>query len=394
MTLKDEVAWGTKHLGLLLMLAALLFSLDGARWSAFAIADACLYGLLFLCIWQLKGYMQGNLGVCSNAAALLAISPFLNNGFALVSVGVVFAGGGWLDWQNTFANIRVYDDAALPCLFLLWQRPGWLARSRLKPFVLLLSFLYMFTFWQDGARAVLLSVFVALLAIAYLRKSWELVKMPFLVSLGSGLSFYATEWLFSAQMNSIPLLRATSSRRWELWQSMIQAWWQRPLTGIGGDHFGRLGQPIISMHPHNIVLQWVGEYGIFGLMVLLVAIVLIWRLIKEHGKLPIFAVGALISIGINCLFSGVFIYPLSQAIIVWVFAWSLAHSGIFNTNVRESERAPYSTSTYIFRAAAALVLIGVWSIHHGDFFSGSSSEGLDSVRQPRFWQHGQILNLP
>ncbi len=57
--------------------------------------------------------------------ALIAILPLFTLVFLPIALWSRLQGSDGV-WRQPFTNIRMLDDALLPCLFLLWLQPAWL----------------------------------------------------------------------------------------------------------------------------------------------------------------------------------------------------------------------------------------------------------------------------
>ncbi|MDR6534739.1 O-antigen ligase family protein [Variovorax soli] len=378
-----------------ILLALLAICLHGGGWSPFSIADATLYGMLFLGVLSYARLFQRDPQSQDRSALILALAPLLNVWLMFLSTIDLFISGTWNDWQLVFSTIREFDDALLPCLFLLWHRPGGLARARIIPLVWLLSTLYLLALWQDGARSVLLSAIGALLLLGVLRRDAAMLRLPVSSLAVAGALFYAMRWLFDSDHTTRTVFRLTTSYRSNLWDGAVESWIRSPLMGIGGDQFGRHDGLVIAMHPHNIALQWIGEYGLLGTGVVVLVGVFVYRLVRGHRRVPPFCLGALIACVMNSLLSGAFIYPLSQLLIIWTAGWALARYRKHSTSAAAAAAAPgenVATRAPIMLVSAAL-LTGMWAVHGGDVLSRASSNDSGSTSPPRFWQRGAVLHL-
>lgn len=124
----------------------LAFSLNQTGWSYFSLADIALYGALGISAGIIKNVFQNQKAAFENATALLAILPFATSMFLVTSILLLFSGEDFVEWHGHFSSVRMYDDALLPCLFLLWQRTGFLARKPITLIVYFLSFIFCLLF--------------------------------------------------------------------------------------------------------------------------------------------------------------------------------------------------------------------------------------------------------
>lgn len=375
--------------------ALLAMCLHGTQWSPFSIADAALYGMLVLGVFACARLVADDPRGQERAAVILALAPLLNlwpMALSTIDLGLT---GKWNEWQLVFSSTREFDDALLPSLFLLWHRPGGLARARMTPLVWLLSMLYLLALWQDGARSVLLSATGALLLMAILRKNFALLRLPLSSLAVAGAIFYVLRWRFDSGHMTSTVFRLTTSYRSDLWGGLVESWSRSPWIGIGGDQFGRHEGLVIAMHPHNIALQWIGEYGFLGIAAVVLVALLVYRLIRGHHRVPLFCLGALLACVTNSLASGAFVYPLSQLLIVWVAGWALAcyREGAADAAATTVALAASLRSRLSVVLVSALLLASMWGVHGRDLLSLQSSLESGNVSPPRFWQHGAVLHL-
>lgn len=375
--------------------AFLTICLYGTRWSPFSVADASLYGMLVLGVLACARLVAHDPRGQERAAVILALAPLLNIWPMALSTIDLCLTGKWHEWQLVFSSIREFDDALLPCLFLLWHRPGGLARARMTPLVWLLSMLYLLALWQDGARSVLLSATGALLLVAILGKNFALLRLPFSSLAVAGVFFYVLRWRFDSGHLTSTVFRLTTSYRSDLWGGLAESWARSPWIGIGGDQFGRHDGLVIAMHPHNIALQWIGEYGVLGIAAVVFVGLLLYRLIRGHHRVPLFCLGALLACAMNSLASGAFVYPLSQLLIVWTAGWALAcyRKGATDAAAAAVTPAASLTSRLPVALVSVLLLTGMWGVHGRDLLSLQSSMESGNVSPPRFWQRGAVLHL-
>ena len=366
---------------------------------------------------RLDGSHQSGMPVITALLALMPLLPLYVSGWMLFSL---LESAGQHDWHQGFANIRMYDDALLPLLWLLWLRPGFWQGRRWLPVMIIMTVLYSLSWWLDGARAVLLATAAGLLtASVFAGRHWRTLLPVWAGFAGGFLLFSATRLI--PDMASHAVLRADSSGRAELWLRSWMHWQQQPLWGVGGDQFGRLEPFVRSMHPHNLPLQWLGEWGLAGLCALLLAGWglgrLLWHLWQhtsqpESGVRPngmghvppvsshshtgqqALAAGALVAVTINACLSGMLVYPLSQLGVLALLCW-IVWLAYPSANLSDQHISPVNA---LHRSSRGLLVLSVlWAagillvIHAGDVLTSNSSH--DDQNAPRFWQYGRALHL-
>jgi len=383
-----------------------------AEHSARAAADAALYLLLAISVWAQADLFRKNPTVAAHIAAWIALLPLFTVISLLTGLAHALAGDTIDEWHKSFANIRMLDDALLPCLFLLWQRPAWLAKNTFRNPLLnklitstiyFISASYMLILYYDGARAVLISTLVGLGFIAIFRRdSWSKLCLPLLTLLGAGLLFLALKHIILTDFTANPILRTGSSGRDDLWVKTLQLWQEHPILGVGGNNFVTSNPWLLNGHPHNLPLQWISEWGFAGLLALLLLIPLAFNFFRHRQILPVFALGAAIAVGVDALFSGVLDYPLSQMLAVWSFAWLVSflpthplNSSLVTDNehlVKMTSNTPFLSWQHMLKVIAVVAILTMLFVHGRDIIC-SNCMSTDQDNAPRFWQYGRALHL-
>ncbi|RZL33330.1 MAG: hypothetical protein EOP00_32950, partial [Pedobacter sp.] len=154
---------------LIVIVGLVAFSIYYAQYSNRATADAALYFLLASGIYAQAVLFKKNPLIAPQIAAWLAVLPMLSLIFLPIAVYDISQGRPGA-WTQSFTNIRMLDDALLPCLFLLWQRPAWLNENQNKTrlfnriltgTIYTISVIYILSFLLHGARAGLLAIAIA-----------------------------------------------------------------------------------------------------------------------------------------------------------------------------------------------------------------------------------------
>jgi O-antigen ligase len=412
-----------------LLIGIVAISISQAEYPARAAADAALYGLVATSIWVQAKIFKQHPPFAPNIAALLAILPLLTLIFLPMSLVAHVLSSTKHEWHGLFSNIRMLDDAVLPCLFLLWQRPAWLAHGVYQRLVLnrlmticifTVSVIYLLAFFYDGGRAVIFSTLIGLVFVILFRTDlWSRLKLPLLSTLSAGFIFTVLETVFPDFL-ARPMLRTSSSGREELWLKALALWREQPLFGVGGNHFVTSNPWMLNGHPHNILLQFLSEYGIAAFLVILILMPTSIQIFKHRKTLPAFAIAAVIAVLVNAFFSGALVYPLSLTLGLWPIAWLVSLLATYSLNPDYSRPKPLSphrenshaiTSNSIisnliisnsiikytswhssFKFMTMLAIVAMLFVHHRDMMCiGCTS--VDSYNAPRFWQYGRALHL-
>lgn len=395
-----------KLISLILVFIAILVACSSyyAQYSQRAIADAALYFLLASGVYAQATLLRKYPSIAPKIAAWLAVLPMLTLIFLPIAIYGRFLGGDGV-WTQSFTNIRMLDDAVLPCLFLLWQCPAWLSSSSTKTMfanralhiiIYFLSTTYLLSFWLHGARANLLAILVSLIFIAMLRRDqWRSLYLPISTILASGVVFLIILQSNIASGSGSSISRTGNSGRIELWNKAIQLWWQQPILGIGGDNFALNDPFFLVMHPHNIAIQFLTEWGIAGVLTMLLLLPLAVFIIKNRHTLPTFALAAVLALGINAMLSGTLIYPVSQLLALWPLAWIVSLLPITTINSSISYKAlpiNFLSINTIFKVLAGVAVVAILAIHGRDMFCNNCMSA-DWEGAPRFWDSGRALHL-
>jgi O-antigen ligase len=399
------------NLSVPLLIGLVLISVWTSEHSARAATDAALYALLAMSIWAQARIFRKHPAFAPNIAAWLAVLPVLTVIHLPIALISYAFGSGKQEWHELFPNIRMLDDALLPCLFLLWQRPAWLASHPFKnntlnnlhrTAIFALSTLYILALWYDGARAGLLSTLIGLgFIVVFRRDLWGNLRLPFFSLISASLLYFVLQHV-PLNFLANPILRTGSSGRDGLWAKCLTLWRQHPLFGVGGDNFVTSNPWLLNGHPHNLPLQLVSEYGFAGLLILLLLVPIATKIFKHRKILPAFAIAAVIAVMFDALCSGVMVYPLSQTLGLWSLAWLIALLPTHTVNAAQPVHQVNSDTVVqihtssvwhvMFKIIALLAIVAMLVIHGKDMICIKCTS-IDDYNAPRFWQYGRALHL-
>ena len=396
------------------LIGLLTISIWQSEFSARAGVDAALYGLLAISVWGHAKLFRKHSSLAPNIAAWLATIPILTLIILPLRLFSHTTTTSDQEWHQLFSNIRMLDDALLPCLFLLWQRPAWLSQDTFRaPIVkhihtiaiFSISTLYILAFWYDGARAILLSTAIGLSFIIIFRRDlWIDLRLPLYSLIGGTLLFLTLRHIVPNLLPN-PVLRTGSSGRYELWVKAVSLWHQHPLLGVGGNNFVTSNPWLLNGHPHNIPLQFVSEYGVSGILAILLVIPIGVQIFKNRKILPAFAIAAMIAVVVDALFSGVLVYPLSQILGLWPLAWLVSmlpqysHQHLASPMPLKHKILIKNPLKFIFaswqtmlKITALLAIFTMLFVHTQDLICINCTS-IDAYNAPRFWQYGRALHL-
>lgn len=306
--------------------------------------------------------------------------------FLLLPVGLydyVDTGKYYANWYPLSWNIRVYNSYFLiTSIFAVWF---YLTATKYKLVYLLYLFLAFFAVLLDGGRSVTLaySVFMAIIALYHARARVALIG----VYLTSWVAYLGVTYLATmGQSSSLRIVRESSSGRLDLWQNAMSCWAEHPIIGCG---FYQLDQyPHLSAHPHNLFIQVLSETGLIGFGLLLFVIYSIASRISWDMKRNAFVIAALLAVTVDMSLSGVYIYPITQMALLWLFVFLLKnpafeHAKHFNQPPIQASRVQQGLSLAVY------TVTGAWFLYLSVAAFGFSDEM--PVTPPRFWVYGYHL---
>ena len=330
--------------------------------------------------------------------ASIAIFPLFTLVFLPIALWSRLQGSDGV-WTQSFTNIRMLDDALLPCLFLLWLQPAWLNpkehNSSFKKNIIITltyttSIIYLLSFLFHGARACLLAISIGLIISMFLAKTvkWHLLKIPLISSLIAILLFNIYHLISPINIGST-IVRTSSSGRIELWQKAIQIWLENPILGIGGNHFSLQTPTLVPAHPHNIFFKFLAEWGVTTFFVLFIIFMICQKIYKYRNNIPILLIAGLVAIVVNSLLSGSFIYPVSQLLNFWFFALILSFFPVYQTT-KNNFYFNYQKILWIF--LSILSVIAILYVHGQDILCYPCIS-IDEYGAPNFWDQGRAIHL-
>lgn len=374
----------------------ILISAANSHYPPRAYADASLYFLLFsACI--IYAYLFKKYYLLTNQIiALVAVLPLLTLIFLPIAIWDRL-NGGIGSWTQSFTNIRMLDDALLPCLFLLWLRTGFLKNNedskRIKNWILTIflytiSTIYLLNFLFHGARACLLSIFIGLVIIFIHtnKNSLHSLKLPIISSV-IAITLYISYHQILPNLIGSSLARSDSSGRIDLWLKSLKIWYEHPFIGVGGNHFLLQEPYTVIAHPHNIWLKFLSEWGA-AVFIFTGLLYLIFNQIKSRLPLiPPILIGGTVAIFINSILSGSLIYPVSQITSLCILAYAL--SFCLNPNTTPSNK---NSSKYLWILLIVLFSSIILIVHGQDIFC-INCISIDFEGAPAFWDSGRPLHL-
>ena len=375
-------------LSIALFFALLAYPINYSRiWS-----DLCTY--LLLIIFTISVSLI-NKPISPALILITGLLPCLTLIWLIMTLSLVISGEPYSDaWHNSFGNIRTFNDALLPCLFILFsqiQYTNFPKKKSLKYSASFILILYIFSLLIDGARAVIFSSLFAVIVTFIIKRDAKSLFFFSRIFIIAGITFLLCQ-IFLDGFKTHELVRTSSSGRTDLWVNAFKTWLHSPITGTGGNPItGYSFNHTILMHPHNFYLQLMAEWGVLGLAANILALLFLIYIIKNSRNVNFFLLAGVIASYINTGLSGMMIYPVSQITTCILIGVTL--SQIYQA----PPHTQYSRVVYLQTATVLLITllcnILFWNNYNNYTHIPQTSEQNESIKSPRFWQNGQTTNL-
>lgn len=301
---------------------------------------------------------------------------------------------GGFDNRRFFGQFQVM---LLPVLAFVivwcWQcQNAWL--TRLLFFVLAIQWCISFFL---GGRGLWLGLLASHLAVLFLNRRFFPLLILQTAAAVLGAAIFAL--LFKFIPNWLELFvyhddafRSGLSEREQLWQSAWDMALSNPWLGVGPMHFSAVHN-FIAAHPHQVILQWLAEWGFFStamaLMVGLRGMVgagVYLRSSSAEGVdvgLAMAILGALVLAQVD----GVFVMPYTETWLAVLIGLALARC------LPPLRREPLQRWVVMSLALAVVLVfmpVLVRQLPFSPFYDDTYLQKSKSAVQPRFWQDGSI----
>lgn len=313
----------------------------------------------------------------------LSLFPVLTLIFLPIALIDRLLGNPYAVWTQSFVNVRMLDDALLPCLFLIWYfSTKYLGNKKVQTLLFVASTLFFLNFILNGSRAIFLSIIVSFIFFYFISKRnfYTYSKIPAV----SFLTALILHWVYKA-LNSdnqnISLARYSSSGRIEIWSQTLEAWSNHLLWGVGGNHLLLYIKHSV-LHPHNLPILLLSEFGlIVFILILYLFLLLINKILKDRKEIPVPLLVGIVGIAVNSMLSGSMVYPASQTLNIFyiAFALSFIHFSIQKTNM-------------LTKLFMILVLGGTLFFQFNNI-TCMNCMSVGERQAPRFWNYGIGRNL-
>jgi O-antigen ligase len=326
---------------------------------------------------------------------------YLLKTFAIFFIGLADSAkpDEWLVVHN-FSNKRFLNHLqvlTLPLMIVFSLRSRSLLIQRL---CLLAAILSVSVLLFLSARAAILAIVVSSCVVLFTLKDRKMFYRFLVVSFFGGivfvLAFKSLPVLLYGSSEASFHLRVGSSGRWRLWIEGLALLKQHWLFGVGGLQYAFL-VPSGSGHPHNFFLQIAIEYGVLILLLIVYFIIRFLIVLSSMLKtgnltdLQIASLWALIAAVVVSLFSGIWVAPLSQLLLVMIAAPLVSAYFSFSDGKNLAKDAmllrvrPLIIKLIVGCSLIAFVFVFVFEVERRYLVDGSAAveRSLDHVR---FWQ--------
>ena len=240
-----------------------------------------------------------------------------------------------------FQHIRPYGHYVLAGLLLsqLWAADPKVGHARL-----LVPLLAVCVFWGaliwTGGRAAVASALIGLAIIVGLsaERRWILAGVNTIgLSIGSVISAVTSAgnadlgWSGVFVRMAANNLNGFTMGRLQAWKVAYAHFKDQPLFGFGPDAYMYVTPKIFDQHPHNVVLQFLMDYGVvgaglFGLLMSILVVTMLRRAVEKRVDLRperVVALSVLLAFSTNALLSGTFYFATPLMVTSLVLAIGL-----------------------------------------------------------------------
>ena len=384
-----------------------LFSVFFAEFPTWALKEWVHYaGLILLTlviaysarqVWFLKALLY-----LLAAAAFLNAFQFLTYYLMAFATGILMFNADLL--FNGFSNPRFLNQFQMlfmPILaYLAFHQ--WHAAHRYSKLLASIIFITLLVQWciafSLGGRGLWLGLAVSHAAlIIFFPRFWRLLTVQAAAGLLGFILFYLMftvipEWL--GQASSVrDSMRFGLSKREVIWQLAWDMFVANPWLGVGPMHFSAEVNSVAA-HPHQVVLQWLAEWGIFA--TLAAVFLAVWgmlhglRFVRSEKGQPLDAALWMSILGALALaqVDGVFVMPYTET-------WLAILIGLVMARWSRPSTAESRWQTYSLRILAipVILILGNVLINEVPTLAQDSEAHMEkhgTGYTPRFWMQGWI----
>lgn len=315
---------------------------------------------------------------------------------------------------NGFSNPRFLNQFQMLCMPILaglvvlhWSNHGRYRRLLSSLFFVTLLIHWCIAF-SLGSRGLWLGLAASHLALLlFFPRFWRLLAIQAVAGILGFLLYQLLFFIIPEWLGQESILRSSLrfglSKREVLWDIAWHMFLENPWLGVGPMHFAATVNPIAA-HPHQVVLQWLAEWGLFAtLAACILACLGMWhvlRILRSPKAKPIDAVlwlsiaGALAVAQVD----GVFVMPYTETWLAILIGLALARWSTPTTQAAalqqgRSSRQLIPCLSYKLLALTVILILGNILINEVSTLPQDSETHMEKHGTgyvPRFWLQGWI----
>ena len=397
---------------LLILLGFGLLSSCFASFPAWALKEWARYaGLLILALiiadsarkpWFFKAILY----LLAGAALLKAFLALLYYLLALAIDHVLMFNTALIYYG--FSNPRFLNLFQMLCMpvlaYLTLQH--WQAKHRYSQLLACLFFITLLVQWciafSLGGRGLWLGLATSHIAlIVFFPRFWRLLRVQTVSGLLGFTLFYLMFTIIPEWLDKTPVvidsLRFGLSNREVIWQIAWDKFIAHPWLGIGPMHFSAEVNPVAA-HPHQVILQWLAEWGIFATSVAI--FMAAWgmshglRYVRSQAGEPVDAALWVSILGALTLaqVDGVFVMPYTETWLAILIGLAIARWSHTQAVYKTQENCWQAYSLRLL-AVPVILVIGNVLINEVPILVQDNLARTEKHRthyMPRFWTQGWI----
>lgn len=393
-----------------LLLAVLIFGLLSSFFADFqlwAFKEWARYAGLFILamvitynarkVWFLKALLY-----LLAAAAFLNAFQFFTYYLMAFATGILMFNADLL--FNGFSNPRFLNQFQMLFMPILAYLAfyHWQAAHRYSKLLASIIFITLLVQWciafSLGGRGLWLGLAVSHAAlIIFFPRFWRLLAVQAAAGLLGFILFYlmftvVPEWLGQTSVIR-DSMRFGLSKREVIWQMAWDMFLANPWLGVGPMHFSAEVNSVAA-HPHQVVLQWLAEWGIFATLAAI--FIAVWgmfhglRFVRSEKGQPLDAALWMSILGALALaqVDGVFVMPYTET-------WLAILIGLAMARWSKPSTAESRWQTYSLRILTipVILILGNVLINEVPTLAQDSEAHMEkhgTGYTPRFWMQGWI----
>lgn len=373
------------------------------EWARYA--GLCILVMAITCsarqAWFLKALLY-----------LLAATAFLNAFQFLIYYLMAFATGILMfnaDFLfNGFSNPRFLNQFQMLFMAILASLAlhHWQTKHRYSKLLSNIIFITLLVQWciafSLGGRGLWLGLAVSHAAlIVFFPRFWRLLAVQVAAGLLGFIIFYLMftvipEWLGQTSVIR-DSMRFGLSKREVIWQLAWDMFIANPWLGAGPMHFSAVVNSIAA-HPHQVVLQWLAEWGIFA--TLAAVFIAVWgmlhglRFVRSESGQALDAVLWMSILGALTLaqVDGVFVMPYTETWLAILIGLAVARWSAPQT-AHATQASRWQTYSLRILAIPVILILGNVLINEVPTLAQDSEAHMEkhgTGYTPRFWMQGWI----